>query len=427
MKKAVKLVVITIILNLILSMVTFASDNTLKYYLGDVVNTGKDNGFSESNKLKENDPHYGWDLGHFFVDGYTRVTTDKNQTPIFLKNVGDKVALWFNLEQDINNLNSKKALSISEDKNGYDTNFGVPKQNFKKGTLIIKHTDYQNLSGEPVVYTNYLSANAKKGKNVKVELFEEGDYEVSLDYEIKNDPRNLWGLSIVPTYTNYKIHFKFSVRNGNSMVYPFDAKTGAELNNTAFTENGFYLDLAKSRYLIIDIKKEIMNEGAEGLVEDTRFNRPAKDGDKYTEEGIYTITVTNRYTELQTVKKIYVGKNDILKAYVTTGYPISEIKYQIGNGAVINEDGSMSYLVRKPTVEETVTPAVVIPEEQNETVSTDNSALNNQLAFIICVSGGIILVVAIIVILMIIKKRKAKHIEKELESEGIESEENKDE
>lgn len=425
MRKAVKVVVIIIILNLILSMGTFASDNTLKYYLGDVVNTGKDNGFSESNKLKESDPHYGWKLGHFFVDGYTRVTTGKDQTPIFLKNVGDKITLWFNLEQDINNLNSKKSLSISEDKNGYDSNFGVQKQNFKKGTLIIKHTDYQNLSGEPVVYTNYLSANAKKDKDVKVELFEEGDYEVSLDYEIKNDPRNLWGLSIIPTYTNYKIHFKFSVRNGNCMVYPFDAKTGAELNNTSFTENGFYLDLAKSRYLIIDIKKEIMNEGAEGLVEDTRFNRPVKDGDKYTEEGIYTITVTNRYTELQTVKKIYVGKNDILKAYVTTGYPISEIKYQVANGAVINEDGSMSYLVRKPTVEEPTTHAIVIPEERKDTISTNNDVLNNKFVFIICVSSAVLLLIAVIVILIVIrKKKKAKLAIAKLED--AESEADKD-
>ena len=423
MKKAVKIVVITIILNLILSMATFASDNTLKYYLGDVVNTGKDNGFSESNTLKEQDPHYGWTLGHFFVDGYTRVTTDKDQTPIFLKNVGDKIALWFNLEQDINKLNSKDSLSISEDKNWYDTNFGVQKQNFKKGTLIIKHTDYQNLSGEPIVYTNYLSANAKKGKDVKVDLFEEGDYEVSLDYEIKNDPRNIFGLSVFPTYSNYKIHFKFSVRNGNSMVYPFDAETGAELNNTAFTENGFYLDLAKSRYLIIDIKKEILNEGAEGLVEDTRFNRPAKDGDKYTEEGIYTITVTNRYTELQTVKKIYVGKNDILKAYVTTGYPISEIKYQIGNGAVINEDGTMSYLVRKPVVEETVVPDVVIPEENDNTISDSSNSIDNQLIYIIAISGGILAIIVIIVVMIIVKKKKnAKEVITKLETEEREVE-----
>ena len=34
----------------------------------------------------------------------------------------------------------------------------------------------------------------------------------------------------------------------------------------------------------------------DGLIEDTRFNGPAKDGAKYTDDGIYTITVQNEYT-----------------------------------------------------------------------------------------------------------------------------------
>ena len=51
------------------------------------------------------------------------------------------------------------------------------------------------------------------------------------------------------------------------MVFPFDVTTGAELTNTAFTENGFYLDLAKSRYLDIDIQREVLMEGVDGLTE----------------------------------------------------------------------------------------------------------------------------------------------------------------
>jgi len=43
-------------------------------------------------------------------------------------------------------------------------------------------------------------------------------------------------------------------------------------------------------------------------------------------EGIYTITVSNPYTEEETVKKIYVGTNSVLKAYMTTGYAISDIQ-----------------------------------------------------------------------------------------------------
>ena len=45
------------------------------------------------------DPHYGWTLGDFFVNGYTRDMKDENGDFIFLKNVGDKVELHFQLLQ----------------------------------------------------------------------------------------------------------------------------------------------------------------------------------------------------------------------------------------------------------------------------------------------------------------------------------------
>lgn len=317
-----------------------SSQNSIRYYMGTLINTGKDNGYSGNEDLDENDVHYGWKVGSFFVDGFTRVVNKENEI-IFLKNVGDTVSLWFNLEQDISKLNGDKKLCISEDKNGYDKLFEVQKQNFGKGTLIIKHTDYQNKGKEPIVYTNYLESKAKKNEDTRVELFEEGDYEVALDYEIKNDPRNIYGLSVFPSYTNYRISFSFSVRNGNCMVYPFDTSTKEELRNNSFTENGFYLDLAKSRYLYIDIKKQVLNESGNDVVEDVRFNKPAKDGDSYNEEGIYIITVKNRYTDQVTEKRIYVGKNDLLRAYATTGLSIKEIKDKLDSGAEINPDGTI--------------------------------------------------------------------------------------
>ena len=126
-------------------------------------------------------------------------------------------------------------------------------------------------------------------------------------YELEYNPRRIGDFAVAPSYSNYRISFKFSVRNSNCMVYPFDAQTGAELADNAVAENGFYLDLARSRYLDIDIRKEIEVEGQDGLVEDTRFNRAAADGDAYTEEGIYTITVSNRYTGETTTKTIRVG------------------------------------------------------------------------------------------------------------------------
>lgn len=125
------------------------------------------------------------------------------------------------------------------------------------------------------------------------------------------------------------------------MVFPIDVKTHSELVNTSVTENGFYLDLANSKYLSVNIKKEVLKEGGNGLLEDVRFNRPAKVGDEYTEEGIYTITVKNEYTKEQTIKKIYVGKDSILKAHVQTGYSISDVKNMVKLGATIDENGNI--------------------------------------------------------------------------------------
>ena len=89
------------------------------FYFNSVVNTGKDNGYSKADSIGAKDPHFGWTLGRFVVSGFTSVNRDENN-PVFLKNVGDKVKLSFRLEQDIDNLNGDKNLTIASDKNGYD-------------------------------------------------------------------------------------------------------------------------------------------------------------------------------------------------------------------------------------------------------------------------------------------------------------------
>jgi LPXTG-motif cell wall-anchored protein len=238
-------------------------------------------------------------------------------------------------------LNGNDKLSICEDTNGYDEYFGIPKTNFGKGTLIIRHTDHQNHVHEPVVYTDYLSAQTSDGAAIEVRLFEEGDYEVALDYEIIKHNWDIFGWDPIPEYFNYRIFFRFSVRNGNCMVYPFDVTTGAELTDSSLTENGFYLDLAKSKYLDINIKRSVRTEGAEGVTEDTRFNKPAKDGEDFTDEGIYTITVHNKYTDQTTTKVIYVGTDNVLKAHVVTGLPINDIEYRLSMGATVMSDGTI--------------------------------------------------------------------------------------
>ena len=340
------------------------SVNETKRYLGEAVNAGHDTGYSLNQKIKDDDPHFGWKLGSFYVDGYTRVTENKTGDPVFLKTVGDTVTLWFELVQDIDKLNGNDKLLINDDKNGYDEYFGIEKTDFGRGTLIVRHTDYRNSVSNPIIYTNYLAATATKDAAVEVKLCEEGDYEVALNYEIRKNNMNIFGWNPLPTYNDYRIFFRFSVRNGNCVVYPFDVATGAELTNSSITENGFYLDLARSRYLNIDIKKEIRRTGAEGLTEDTRFNKPAKDGEAYTDEGIYTITVSNLYTNQTTTKIIYVGTDSVLKAHVVTGLSIGDIESQLAVGASIADDGTLIPAPDEtlPPVEPTEPPATAEPE-----------------------------------------------------------------
>lgn len=393
--------------------------------MGEVVNAGHDTGYSESNKITEKDPHFGWKLGEFYVDGYTRVTEDKNGNPVFLKTVGDTVTLWFELDQDILKLNGNEMLTINTDTNGSDEYFGIEKTDMGRGTLIIRHTDYQNHTGDPKIYTDYLAATATQGAAVEVRLCEEGDYEVALNYEIRKDNVDLFGWNPFPSYYNYRIYFRFSVRNGNCMVYPFDVVTGAELTNSAITENGFYLDLAKSRYLNIDIKKEVRREGAEGLTEDVRFNKPAKDGEQYTDEGIYTITVSNIYTNQTTTKVIYVGTDDVLKAHVTTGLPIADIEYQLSMGATVAPDGTLIPAPEQtlPPMEETEPPTETMPEEKNDQpgviVPPDDNASDTSVAFNAWpfAAGGVVITAVIISIIVASKKKQRFACEDSLDTD----------
>lgn len=204
-------------------------DYSKTYNLGKKVRVKNFDGYFGEELIKQNDPHYGWELGNFFVSGYTDELVKDDGSVVFLKNVGDKVTLWFNLKQNIDGLNGNEKVSITADTEGYDQYFETPKMNFGRGVLIIRYTDHNNVKAEPTIYTNYLEANASVGADTKVQLFEEGDYEVALDYEVTSD-------GLIDKVGHYRIFFKFSVRNGNCMVYPFDVATGSELTNSSMTE-----------------------------------------------------------------------------------------------------------------------------------------------------------------------------------------------
>ena len=332
------------------SSLTF--DTEPRYEFKDKINTGKDNGYSGNEPIDNKDPHMGWDIGKFAINGDV----------IFLKTVGDDITLWFNLSQNINKLNGDDKKIISEDKNGYDRNMDVPQTDFGRGTLIIRHTDYQNKKSDPIIYTNYLEANTRTGAETRVRLYEEGDYEVTLDYEIKS------GIKI----TNYKIPFKFQIRNGNCMVFPKDNKSGKELSDYEITENGFSLDMARSRYLTIHVTRSVISEKDGRINLDQRFNRPANETDVYTEEGIYTFTVSNEYTNREMTKTIYVGKNELYKLLKMNNNSVDAINQKLDEGYSIGENGELIEPVIETEPPVTETEIVETTVMETETLTATN-------------------------------------------------------
>ncbi len=425
--------------------IKFADPSTEpKMNLGKKEGKKRNEGYSTTRTIGVNDPHYGWEIGQFYVNGYTRDTKDpESGNTVFLKNVGDRVTLWFRLDENIDALRGNNKLLVVNDKKGYNQKYQIEKTGMGRGTLFINFIGKDGSNSQqmkPVIYTNYLEANTRTGADTKVELFEEGDYEVVLDYKIKKK-----GFLFFSKTYDYQISFDFSVRNGNCMVYPFDIESGSELSDGSITPNGFYLDMAKSKYLDIDVKRTVISEN---LTEDIRFNRPAKDGDQYSDEGIYTFDVKNRYTGENTTKVIYVGTSKYLKALATNNLTVEQLQQEVASGAIIGNDGKISKNVivetddgssvmivsqsdlapyftevveREPTI-------VQVPFDNGPTYLFDiNSILNSKYLYpLVYIIGGIILVTWILVIVLISKiSSQGRNLKKFLKMMSVEKNEEK--
>lgn len=341
------------------------------YSYGKTTAVVTDSGFSTPTSMDSDNPHSGWPLGKFVVGGFTNKKEEDNEIA-FLKNPGDKIKLWFNLDNNVNidKLNNNTHLSINHDTNGSDEDFNIGMQDFGRGALIVKFTNYK---GEETiqVYTNFLEALASPGADTKIHVFEEGDYEVTLDYEIKND-------KLVDMFYDYKILFKFKIRNSNTMVYAKDKKTGTYLGNDSVTENGFVLDWARSRYLKVNVKYSTWTKGANGYVEDIRYNKEANKNDEYTENGIYVFTVSNPTTDpygnTPTIKRIYVGNDAVLVASMNpenSDYTINQISNMIDNeGYSVSDSGQ---LIPPSTTEP---PKETIPDTFSESDDAETAAFS---------------------------------------------------
>ena len=322
------------------------------------------NNYSGSETIDTEDPHCGWDLGKFCLSGYTDTGDTED---IFLKKVGNKVKLTFMIDQDINKLNGNSDLFIERDKDGSDEEFKVLKHDMKHGELIVRHTDSENNIKE-VKYSDFLAALAYPGVDISIQLFEEGNYEIHLDYAITNTDG--WD-----TTTYYKTSFSFKIRNADCNFFVFDPSTGSELSNGDVTENGFYIDTAMSSYPKLQVSKKILNNTETGLIEDTRFNSAVSDGEIFSDEGIYTITAHNRFNDkLKPVEKtIYVGNNIMLTAYTKSlnkseHYSIEQLKQKIDEGYTIKDDGTL-----EPPIIEVNTSDSQINESEPESSSLADS------------------------------------------------------
>lgn len=269
--------------------------------MGSVVNTGKDNGYKERNQVEADDPHFGWNLGRFMLSGYTEMNDDEG-IPVFIKTPGKdhQLVLWFDLDQNIDCLNGNEHLLIADDVNGKDINLGISESDFGRGALFIKHIDFRN-NGAVHPYFDYLSASETSTADTRVEIHEEGTYQVVLDYEILDkDIKHLHN-----RINNYRIEFEFEVRNGSGMFYLFDLGTQSELEDYSIAPNGFRVDLAKSHSLSVDYVRKNINQSGNAL--DVRRSAKATDGEAFIDSGYYEIKVTNKETGEVLTKHLFVG------------------------------------------------------------------------------------------------------------------------
>ena len=289
-------------------LVHYLNNDNIQWY-----DTGVDKDYSGRKEKKEG-LHKEWKLGEFFISDFTRKENADSNCPVFYKSLGDEVTLRFHLEQDIDRINGEKDLSISDDTADFDEalmrdDFDK-KQQFGRGALIIRHTNSQNKSRLLPLYTNYLLAKGTTGANTKVVLNEEGKYEIALDYEVMKK------VPVKSSFGNYSIRLKFEIRNGDMAVHFFDIASKNELLDRNITRDGFSISALSSNALGIFVEYYTIQTDASGYKALNRnYGRMAKDGNEYTDNGIYVITVTDPRTDEKMQKTLFIGDSELRNQY----------------------------------------------------------------------------------------------------------------
>ena len=302
------------------------STNSNTYTFNETKTTADNNGYTNPSALDAGDPLLGVNVVDIEIGNFSS-TTIFNGTRVFLKTSPDVPVLSINVNADLGNLGGSGAYICSDSATvvsdyGYRGKVGY-------GLLAIEHTDYTGKT--EAFFTPDLFNVLKENDDIIPAFFgEEGLYRISVFFETEKYVKTVkdwknpfyYKKKKVYEYRNYRVDASYEIRNGNTMVYTFDS-AGNEISNGSVVTDGFYLDLANSHYLDVQIKKEVVgNSGFLGETTDTRFNTVGVDKRFYDSEGLYTIVVSNPVTGASTTKKILVAgqENSTLKKAVATTY-----------------------------------------------------------------------------------------------------------
>ena len=228
--------IVAILLALVLIFGSAVAEEVLSLTLTgelDAVKTKHDNGFIKTEALDSKDPHSGWGLGEFYIQGFSEVAEEADGTPVFLMKEGDQIVLGFRLKQDIDALNGDSNLRINEDKNGYDTAFDVKKTDFGRGCLILQKTEPDGHVNEPAVIPDYLAKAAENSAETTIGPLEAGNYSGQLDYEIRY--KRTIGIS---GYNDYKIPLSFKIKGEEDYYQSILEPIGISLSDTSGADIG---------------------------------------------------------------------------------------------------------------------------------------------------------------------------------------------
>lgn len=282
------------------------------------------------------DPHYGKKIGQFAVKGYTSVNKDDQDCFKYIKTGTDRIAISFELEErNLDKLFGNEKYKLNYDRDATDKNIETPIMDFKQGTVIISFIDTSNMKHEKIYYTNFLAACTTTKANTAVYLFEEGKYEVTLDYEILNIKKT------PDKKTNYRMSFKFEVVNGNAEVFIKDSVNGSFLSNEAVTENGFVLDYANSKKLNVNCQYFKYSMVNNQLTETAGKNSVAADGDEFSNSGKYVITVSSDSGTESSTYVIYIGKDKYTLAVTQPNMDLEKVNEKLAQGYKIKDDGTL--------------------------------------------------------------------------------------